>query len=1055
MKKKDIHISDAIPAVPASFDAAVERALQKVCKTPRKSTLRVIDGDSQKKSDTRMAANRATRIGLVSAAAVLVLCTFGIGALIIARGLQPRDDSADQPVASPSATAIPQEDEIGSSVPGTSDAPVPAIRYNGMLYCISGTDGAYAGEVAESAIRKAEALPVPASQWPAAEGQTNFGDQPASYAMTIDGLIVLYGGEWRQFEPLLPDTSRGVFEAAYAQVLLERYEYDRTYDARRAKMETMSEVEAQDYDTIMEGEENFLHQRFVRLQRINEVTASVEQEVDRMRLSEIAYLDGRLYFAFAASKVWTFDAEPEIRIKGTQYHAIDDSGFFALKETETEQYAFYEIEPGTLSGTVQITVKNNDHTFRFMYNVEDRTVALSQDEATPQSDVSYYFLVNSVPVYPYEGFLWESKPELEADGMGVRLEDEEVLSQIPVTEYSTGMPFVVLTADGWKLDEIIVFDAAYERVVDVVGSGIPWKEGYGNVATDLLQTLSPGTYYVSAIVSYRTENYSIGNEIAICLQIGAGVPAMYILKDEHEDRIVPYQNFLWEDKDGLAADGMSIFYNLKDERIRGEIPEVSCDPDASFEIAITEGWELNRIVIYTITVDTTAQIARIERGELAETESGYAAPVKTLLPGTYYLSTVVSHREGKNSQGYECVICLHIDTAASDRPAPKPQDTPASEAQLPAMFVSEGWSYEPYVLRSDRVDPKRLGSISAMPIVAYYDDFSIDSPTGVKCIDVYDTEGEPVMLDQPDTECLKTLSPGYYRLVVKVTGTDHTEYACICTLEVKKTPCLFLVNGMIIPPYENFLWKDKDGLAADGMSIFYELKDERIRGEIPYSVFFANTSFEIKPGNDWTLDQIVIYQINGDQVEQLAHIKRSELAETESGYAAPQALKTLSPGGTYYLSAVVSHREGRSDSRGFECVIELQIAEESSQPTPMPPQSATPVPEPALTLQTMPPTTLVPTPTPSEEPNPEHIPMICYGDEVYGLHREECPDTPDENAASGTVTSVVPIFEIPETDGQANFGSVGLRFYVTRDGLVVWYNNAWRLFVAIEFGHEG
>jgi hypothetical protein len=648
-----------------------------------------------------------------------------------------------------------------------TDTPVKAIRYHGMIYVTTGREAA--GEVAESAIRRTTDSPVPLSQLPTEEGQTNFGE--TSYAMTIDGLAVLVGSEWTLFEPLLPDTDKGVFEAAYAQVLLEQYEFDRTYDARRAKMETMSEEEAQDYDTIMEGEENFLHQRFVRLQRIYEVTASVEQEVDRMRLSEIAYLDGRLYFAFAASKVWAFDVEPEIRINGTQYHAIDESGFFALKETETEQYAFYEIEPGTLSGTVQITVKNNDHAFCFTYNVEDRTVALSQDDVSPQSDVSYYFLVDGVPVYPYEGFLWESKPELEADGIGVQLEDEEVRNRIPVTEYNVGMPLVVLTADGWKLDEIIVYDAAYERIVDVAGSKIPWKEGYGYVTTDLLQTLSPGTYYVSAIVSYRADNYSIGNEIAICLKIGA------------------------------------------------------------------------------------------------ET----------------------------------------------------------SEASIPAMFVSGGQTVEPYVLKSDRVDPKRLGSIDAMPIVALYDDFSIDSPTGIKYIDVYDTEGELVMRDLPDVLRLKTLSEGYYRLVVIVTGTDKTDYACICTLKVSNTPCRFLVNRNPVYPYENFLWEDKDGLAADGMSIFYTLKDERIRGEIPYSMLWDNTSFEIVPRDGWELDRVMIYTINGDTTTQIARIERGELTETEHGYTVPQMLKTLGPG-TYYLSAVVLHCEG-NNSRGYECVICLQIGE--------------------------------------------------------------------------------------------------------------------------------
>ncbi len=116
--------------------------------------------------------------------------------------------------------------------------------------------------------------------------------------------------------------------------------------------------------------------------------------------------------------------------------------------------------------------------------------------------------------------------------------------------------------------------------------------------------------------------------------------------------------------------------------------------------------------------------------------------------------------------------------------------------------------------------------------------------------------------------------------------------------------------------------------------------------------------------------------------------------------------------------------------------VDLTLFSTTPQPTP------TPV------------TTIKLTPTPTEERNPNHIPMICYHGEVYGLHDEIRPDAPDADAASGTVTSVVSIGEIPETDGQANFGSIGMQFYVTRDGLVVWYNSAWRLFVAIEFGHE-
>ena len=101
--------------------------------------------------------------------------------------------------------------------------------------------------------------------------------------------------------------------------------------------------------------------------------------------------------------------------------------------------------------------------------------------------------------------------------------------------------------------------------------------------------------------------------------------------------------------------------------------------------------------------------------------------------------------------------------------------------------------------------------------------------------------------------------------------------------------------------------------------------------------------------------------------------------------------------------------------------------------------------------------TLLPTPFASaapEEANPTHAPMICYVGEVYGLRDEERPDAPDDDATFETVSSVVPISEIPDTDGQANFGEVGAAFYVTYDGLVAFYNGEWRLFVPEETGDD-
>ncbi len=559
--------------------------------------------------------------------------------------------------------------------PDMPDALVPAIRYHGMVYRISDSGWEYAGEVDESVIRRTTEPSVPLSQWPTEEGQTNFGE--TSYAMTYDGLVVLYGSEWRLFEPLLPDVSQGVFDAAYAQILTEQYEFDRTYDMRRAQMQTMSEEEAEALDVEMETEENFLHQRFVRIERLWQNKVSVGQKDGRMRLDQISDFDGQLFFAFAALRGTAFDEAPVIRLNGQSYGTGNETEFLGLRETQTEHYAIYAIHPGPLQKETLITVGNGGAFFCFRYLPAENRVKLPSDAERTQ----------------------------------------------------------------WLID----------------GNGYPAPNASPEPPIDG--------------VSY----YYLVN----------GVP------------VYPYENFLYEDKDGLSADGMSIQYQLEDEKVRRAIPKELYDPDASFTIAVTDGWKLMEFAIFDSRYN---RIGTVGRADLKETEPGvYSVPeqLKTLSPGIYYLNAIVAKQDGGASRGNELVICLNVG------------------------------------------------------------------------------------------------------------GVDDDD-----------------------------------------------------------------------------------------------------------------------------------------------------LSDRTPQPTPIPPQSTTPAPKPASTLPPTPPTTLVPTPTPTEELNPNHIPMICYHGEVYGLHDEIRPDAPDADAASGTVTSVVWIGEIPETDGQANFGSIGMRFYVTRDGLVVRYNNAWRLFVAIEFGHE-
>lgn len=502
-------------------------------------------------------------------------------------------------------------------VPETPNTLVPAIRYNMLLYTLS--DVEFADEIDESAITGRVSSVVPLSEWPRMHGETNFGKIGMPYAETENGLVVLFENEWRLMEPVMPDPAAGVIDAACAQVLAERKEIDERY----RHTGTMTEEEIGELD----AEANFNHQRLVKLMNLWAKAVSVEQEDGQMRLSQIAFDEDKLYFAFAASPDCAFDSAPVIGVNGHSYATGDESGFIGLKATETEHYAFYSVYPGTLSGTVLITVANNNNNFCFKYHADDGTAALPQD---------------------------------------------------------------IETAQQWlkKLD------------------------------------------YVT--------------------------------------------------------------------------PAPHCDVD------------------------------------------------------------------------------------------------PAADAL-----------------------------------------------------------------------------------------------------------CLFVDGDKTYKPFENWVWSDHDdGLSADGMTFLWKM--EEVKDKIP--TIHNPAELRVKAGENVNLERTVnIY---------------GEALNTVAFGVSITTVRTLDPG-TYYVSQRVSRREEGKTS-GYECIVRVEIGGVSGASSPVP----------------------------SEEPNPRHIPMICYGGEVYGMHAEERPGDPGENATFGTVTSVISISEIPERDGQANFGSVGMRFAVTNDGLVVWYNNEWRLFMAIEFGHE-
>lgn len=187
-------------------------------------------------------------------------------------------------------------------------------------------------------------------------------------------------------------------------------------------------------------------------------------------------------------------------------------------------------------------------------------------EGTLQTDVSYFYLINSEPVYPYESFLWDSTTGFEADNESIehKLENDEIRRGIPEAEYDAGMLFEILTADGWTVDQIEIYNDACERITVVGRDELTFTE-HGCATSDCVTTLSPGVYYVSAIVANRGAEGSKGYEIAICLRVKEAADASEPIEtgDEPIEQLV---------QDPTAFPGVFRFWDYDEENGYREAP---------------------------------------------------------------------------------------------------------------------------------------------------------------------------------------------------------------------------------------------------------------------------------------------------------------------------------------------------------------------------------------------------------------------------------------------------------------------------------------------------
>ena len=83
-----------------------------------------------------------------------------------------------------------------------------------------------------------------------------------------------------------------------------------------------------------------------------------------------------------------------------------------------------------------------------------------------------------------------------------------------------------------------------------------------------------------------------------------------------------------------------------------------------------------------------------------------------------------------------------------------------------------------------------------------------------------------------------------------------------------------------------------------------------------------------------------------------------------------------------------------------------------------------------------------------KEPNTPDalVPAVMVDGQVYCTTGEEFPGEVEESALLGEISSVVPLSQWPEKEGEANFGETGAPYARTEDGLVVLVDQEWTLF---------
>lgn len=536
--------------------------------------------------------------------------------------------------------------------PETPNARVPAIQVNGEMYVI--TEFEAVGEPDESAIGYVSSV-VPLSEWPTEDGQANFGEVGTPYALTADGLFVLYGSEWRLFEaeefggdeptpePAIDPVSETLcmfFDGCLYYEPFENWIWSDQDDGLAAdgmtflwKMEEVKDKIPTIYNpgklTVTAGDGVHLEPK------VNIYDAALNTVAFGADISTVCTLDPGTYYVsqrvshreegktsgyecVVCVEIGTNETQPtpepqtpepaamipSVRYNGTVYRLTDEP-----YEGETIQML------GAIVETEASPIPNADNHANF--GEPGMTLALTKDglvifdrgsckrlEPMLAQRDGLAVAGMMVPAIRYQGILY-----LIADG-----EDARQLST--TGEYITYSIASSVPPTEWPAEEEqINFDWLGARVSETRDGLIVEKDG------EML--LFRPTYDISAVFRINGD-YMVPNWNFLSSPEGDGMPIAWVLAhDENGD----------------------IYRNTPLMEYKGQTIDV-----------VPRGWALERI--YLLNAENE-QIAEMTVDELERMEACYEIPYsffEPIEPGTYTLSAVMTLTDGSTVTSYECFI---------------------------------------------------------------------------------------------------------------------------------------------------------------------------------------------------------------------------------------------------------------------------------------------------------------------------------------------------------------------------------------------------------------